>query len=90
MAGRDPPVLIFHLIKTTTHNFAGPGRQPGDFVYSSKQSHQKKDVAALGMTVASAATDRRPNVPSDSGRYFLSPLSGGLWIRPPWSTSGRC
>jgi hypothetical protein len=56
LAGRDPPVLPLsqNQNESTILNFAGPGRQPGYFPCSSKESNQRKDVhLAVGTSVAS-------------------------------------
>jgi hypothetical protein len=48
--GRDPSILTQNQAKIIT-DIAGSGRQPGGFLYWSKESHQRKDRfgAALGI-----------------------------------------
>jgi hypothetical protein len=73
LAGRDPPVLQLSLRQHRGANikFAGPGRQPGYFPCSSKESNQRKDVhLAVGTTVA------RISVPATGGE---DNECGALW-----------
>jgi hypothetical protein len=56
LTGRDPSILTQNQAKIITDitditDIAGSGRQPGGFLYWSKESHQRKDHfgAALGI-----------------------------------------
>jgi hypothetical protein len=53
-------------LKTFILNFAGPGRQPGYFLYWSKESNQRKDLRCAGH--ASAISDTFFNSPSTKKR----------------------
>ena len=48
MEGRDLPVLILVSNKIKRTKVAGSARQPGVFLYRSKERHQRKDLRCAG------------------------------------------
>jgi hypothetical protein len=47
-------MAVARPFQNSKFNTAGPGRQPGYFLYWSKESNQRKDCAALGMLLRSS------------------------------------